>query len=289
MPELPEVESVRIGSQDWFSGRRIRTVRVFNSRSVRHHEQGVGDFEDRLAGVRLGDFVRRGKFMWVPLDSGDLLTFHLGMSGQIRASGSGGRAELEKNPHLRVTIEFDDQREVLHFVDQRTFGYLRIDTAAVLSETGELPIPESLAHIAPDPFDPDFDLDMVVAKAKSKRSPIKSVLLDQSVVSGIGNIYADEALWRAQIRWSTEASRLSVGRIRALYQAATEVMTEAIAVGGTSFDALYVNVNGESGYFERSLHAYGREGEPCDRCGSLIIRERFANRSSFRCPDCQRR
>ena len=287
MPELPEVESVRIGAQDRFAGRQIQSVQVFNSRAVRHHESGIADFESRLASARLSDFARRGKFMWVPLDSGDMLTFHLGMSGQVLAVNIG--QDFEPNPHMRVAINFQDQRESLHFVDQRTFGYLRIDESKSTHLAGELAVPASLAHIAPDPFDPDFDLARVIAQTKRKHRPIKSVLLDQSVVSGIGNIYADEALWRAQIRWSTDASRLSCARIESLYLVAKEVMGEAIAAGGTSFDALYVNVNGASGYFERSLNAYGREGKLCDRCGTLIIRERFANRSSFRCPNCQRR
>lgn len=287
MPELPEVESVRIGAQDWFAGRTIKSARVFNPRAVRHHERGVRDFESQLAGVKLGDFVRRGKFMWVPLTSGDILTLHLGMSGQVRAVATG--SGVETNSHLRVAIEFDDQREALHFVDQRTFGYLRLDESTVTRQPGQFEIPVSLAHIAPDPFDPDFDLAAVVAETKHKHRPIKSVLLDQSVVSGIGNIYADEALWRAQIRGSVTASRLSTARIESLYLAAKDVMSEAIKAGGTSFDALYVNVNGASGYFGRLLNAYGREGEGCDRCGTPIIRERFANRSSFRCPTCQRR
>lgn len=294
MPELPEVESVRVGAQGWFAGRTIEKVQVFNPRAVRHHESGIADFESRLAGAELGDFFRRGKFMWAPLTSGDVLTFHLGMSGQVLASelapGSSAVApEAASRSHLRAAIEFQDQRESLHFVDQRTFGYLRIDETLTTWGAGDLAVPASLAHIAPDPFDPDFDLTQAAALTKRKHRPIKSVLLDQSVVSGIGNIYADEALWRAKLRWSTKASQLSLARIEALYVAATEVMAEATKAGGTSFDALYVNVDGASGYFERSLAAYGREGEPCPRCGTAIIREQFANRSSFRCPNCQRR
>lgn len=281
MPELPEVESVRVGAQEWFAGRTICDVAVLNERAVRHHEQGITDFENRLTGARLGDFARRGKFMWVPLDSGDLLTFHLGMSGQIRAGVTG-------HTHLRVVVEFDDRNESLNFVDQRTFGYLRIDETTSTYRGGRVEVPISLGHIAPDSFDTDFDLDSVVAAAKRKRSPIKSVLLDQNVVSGIGNIYADEALWRAQVRGSVRADRLSKARIRELYMAANEVMAEAIEVGGTSFDALYVNVNGESGYFDRSLDAYGREGEPCSRCATPIRRVVIGGRSSHFCPQCQR-
>lgn len=283
MPELPEVESVRIGAQEWFSGRTISEIRVLHSRAVRHHDQGASDFERRLEGVTLGGFSRRGKFMWTSLDSGEFLICHLGMSGQIRACEPAEATDR----HLRVAAHFVDGRKSLCFVDQRTFGYLRLDEAS-LGSNRAVDIPASLNHIAPDPFDPEFDLDRAVDLVKKKVRPIKSVLLDQSVVSGIGNIYADEALWRAEVRGGTSAARMSKPRIRTVLTAATEVMAEAIAVGGTSFDSLYVNVNGDSGYFERSLNAYGRAGQFCPRCSSLIRREVIGGRSSYFCSQCQR-
>jgi len=150
-------------------------------------------------------------------------------------------------------------------------------------------VPDSVAHIARDPLDPRFDPDVVVKTLRSKQTEIKRALLDQTVVSGVGNIYADEALWRAEIHGNRPTDKLSGPRLRRLLDAARDVMTEALDQGGTSFDALYVNVNGQSGYFDRSLDAYGQEDLPCRRCGSPIRREKFMNRSSYSCPRCQPR
>jgi formamidopyrimidine-DNA glycosylase len=149
-------------------------------------------------------------------------------------------------------------------------------------------IPESVQHIALDPLDEHFDPETFITGIRKKNTQVKRAILDQTLISGIGNIYADEALWRAKIHWATPTQRLTRVQATTLLTHATEVMTQALSQGGTSFDALYVNVNGESGYFSQELNAYGREDEPCDRCGSIILREAFANRSSFRCPRCQR-
>jgi len=202
---------------------------------------------------------------------------HLGMSGQLLVQPS--LAPPEK--HLHARLGFTDGGPELRFVDQRTFGGM------ALSDTGPDGIPEAIAHIAPDPFEPAFDLDRVVTRLKARRSAIKRGLLDQSVVSGIGNIYADEALWRAGIHGERESAALTRPALRRLLGHARDVMGEALGQGGTSFDRLYVNVNGASGYFDRSLAAYGQVGRPCGRCGSLIVREHFMNRSSFSCPKCQ--
>jgi formamidopyrimidine-DNA glycosylase len=150
-------------------------------------------------------------------------------------------------------------------------------------------LPPMIAHIAPDPMEPDFDEAAVIGRLRSRRTGIKSALLDQSLVSGIGNIYADEALWRARLHWATPAAGLSRASAGQLLAAVREVLAEALAAGGTSFDSLYVNVNGESGYFGRSLAVYGREGEPCPRCGAPVRRDPFMNRSAYSCPVCQRR
>ena len=280
MPELPEVEVVRRGAQHWFVDRMITHVSVTNSRAIRRHEPGEADFVGQLQGTTITGTGRRGKYFWFILDSGDVLVVHLGMSGQLRVQQMGDLV----NPHLRVRVSFADQRDELWFIDQRTFGGMFIDE---LSE-GES-IPRSLSHIAADPLSAEFDQASVVRRMRSKVSPVKAVLLDQTVVSGIGNIYADESLWRARLHWQRPASSVPVGRLRELLDHSREVMTEALAVGGTSFDSLYVNVNGSSGYFSRQLAAYGRMGEPCRRCGTLLVREQFANRSSYRCPRCQRR
>jgi formamidopyrimidine-DNA glycosylase len=270
MPELPEVEVVRRGLQHWTAGRAIEAVDVRHPRAVRRHVPGAEDFAARLQGAVLNDVRRRGKFLWWPLTDGRALVAHLGMSGQFRV-------DAEPGEHTRVVLQLD---RTLLFDDQRTFGGMWLDEGD--------DIPRALTGIAPDPFDPAFDGRRVVATLRSRRAPVKALLLDQAIVSGIGNIYADEALWESRVHWRTPGAALSARRAGALLAAATDVMARAIAAGGTSFDRLYVNVNGSSGYFQRDLHAYGREGLPCHRCGTAIVRERFANRSSYRCPRCQR-
>lgn len=231
------------------------------------------------------------------------------------------RAAFDEQPrHLRVALELGPvgtasseagAGQRLLFVDQRIFGGMFLsplvpDVPAALAvneaapgEMGqsEVPerflVPEAVKHIARDPLDEFFDPVAVRRKFLRTSSGIKKVLLDQSVISGVGNIYADEALWRARLHYAKPARTLSAAQTRELLEAVTQVLRESLAAGGTSFDALYVNVLGESGYFERSLNAYGRAGEPCHRCAeagrtSLIVREPFQNRSSYRCPHCQR-
>ncbi len=232
-----------------------------------------------MAGHRVLDIRRRGKYLWWVLDHDDALLAHLGMSGQFRISISGS-AEALGHPHLRVRFAFDDGGPDIDFLDQRTFGGM-----AFLP--GQADLPDPISHIALDPLDPAYDLAATVARIRGKHTEIKRALLDQSVVSGIGNIYADESLWRAKVNYARSTGVLTRPVVRRVLEAATEVMTEALAVGGTSFDALYVNVNGDSGYFDRSLAAYGQEGHPCPRCGTLIRRDAFMNRSSFYCPHCQ--
>ncbi len=277
MPELPEVETVRRGLERGVVGRRIRSVEVRHPRAVRRHEPGADDFAGLLAGRRIDAARRRGKFLWLPLDSGDALVGHLGMSGQLLLVDPA----LADGPHLRVRFTFDDPGGLeLRFVDQRTFGGLAVAAGGAL-------LPASLEHIALDPMDPAFDDDAFVAAIRRRRTGLKRAILDQTVVSGIGNIYADEALWRAQLHWARPTETLPRDDVLGLLAAVREVLADAIEAGGTSFDALYVNVNGQSGWFDRSLDAYGQENEPCRRCGTPIVRERFTNRSSFRCPRCQ--
>jgi formamidopyrimidine-DNA glycosylase len=276
MPELPEVEVVRRGLERFVLNRRISAVEVVHPRAVRRHLPGADDFAAGLVRRRIDAVRRRGKFLWLALDSGDALVGHLGMSGQLLVVDP----QMPDGRHLRVRISFDDGGTELRFVDQRTFGGLALDPGGA-----QLPLP--VAHIALDPMDAAFDEDACVAAIRRRRSGIKRVLLDQTVVSGIGNIYADEALWRARVHFAAAADEVPETRVRELLRAARDVMASALAEGGTSFDSLYVNVNGESGYFDRSLHAYGREGQPCDRCGTPIVRAAFMNRSSHWCPVCQ--
>jgi formamidopyrimidine-DNA glycosylase len=278
MPELPEVEVVRRGLQDHVVGRTITAVRVHHPRAVRRHEAGPTDLASRLLGTRVTGTGRRGKYLWLLVDD-EALVVHLGMSGQMLLG------PVPNTDHLRIAALLDDGT-TLSFVDQRTFGgWLLADLVTV--DGSRVPVP--VVHLARDPLDPRFDAEAVVNLLRRKNSEIKRQLLDQTVVSGIGNIYADEALWRAKVHGARVAATLPRRRLRAVLDAAAAVMADALAAGGTSFDALYVNVNGQSGYFDRSLDAYGREGEPCRRCGALIRREKFMNRSSFYCPRCQRR
>jgi len=279
MPELPEVEVVRRGLQAHVVGRTITAVRVHHPRAVRRHEAGPADLTSRLLGARITGTDRRGKYLWLLLGSDTALVVHLGMSGQMLL-GPVPRAE-----HVRISALFDDGT-VLSFADQRTFGgWLLAD----LVEVDGSVVPAPVAHLARDPLDPRFDADAVVRVLRGKHSELKRQLLDQQVVSGIGNIYADEALWRAKVHGARVAATLSRARLAAVLDAAAGVMREALARGGTSFDSLYVNVNGESGYFDRSLDAYGRAGQACRRCGAVMRREKFMNRSSYYCPKCQPR
>lgn len=285
MPELPEVEVVRRGLQEHVAGKTISAVRVHHPRAVRRHEAGPADLTARLLGARITGTGRRGKYLWLTLgeegseDATDALVVHLGMSGQMLLG------PLRDDRHLRIAALLDDGT-ALSFVDQRTFGGWQL---ADLVTVDGAALPEPVAHIARDPLDPLFDRNGVVTVLRRKRSEIKRQLLDQTVVSGIGNIYADEALWRTKVNGARTAALLPRRRLAEVLDAAAAVMTDALSQGGTSFDSLYVNVNGESGYFERSLDAYGREGEPCRRCGAVMRREKFMNRSSFYCPKCQPR
>ena len=285
MPELPEVEVVRAGLQRWVAGRRVARVEVRHPRAVRRHEAGSADFAARIEGRTLACASRRGKYLWLPLADGGgadtALVGHLGMSGQLLVLPPDAPDEV----HLRVRVGFDDDGPELRFVDQRTFGGLSVADLVEDGSGGRVPVP--VAHIARDPMDPRFDDAAFVRAVRSRDSEVKRILLDQTVASGIGNIYADEALWRARIHGGRPGRRLSAAQVRDLLGAVRTVMGEALEQGGTSFDALYVNVNGESGYFDRSLSAYGQEGEPCPRCGTPIRRIAFMNRSSYFCPACQ--
>ncbi|MER5704835.1 bifunctional DNA-formamidopyrimidine glycosylase/DNA-(apurinic or apyrimidinic site) lyase [Micromonospora sp. NPDC002296] len=278
MPELPEVETVRQGLAQWVTGRRIATVEVRHPRAVRRHLAGPAHFADVLAGRTVCDVRRRGKYLWLPLDSGDAIVGHLGMSGQLLLQPATAADEL----HLRVRFRFADDGPELRFVDQRTFGGLSVSE-------GGAELPGEIAHIARDPMDPEFSDDAFVTALRRRRTEVKRALLDQTLISGVGNIYADEALWRTRLHGARPTDALTGPTTLRLLGHVRDVLSEAITEGGTSFDALYVNVNGESGYFDRALNAYGREGEPCRRCGTPMRREAFMNRSSYSCPRCQPR
>lgn len=277
MPELPEVEVVRRGLVPHLVGRTISEVQVLHPRPVRRHLAGATDFADRLLDRTFLEPARRGKYLWLPLDDGEAVLTHLGMSGQFRVDVPGSPDQA----HVRVRLRFADGGPEVRFCDQRMFGGMQISDAGG-------GIPPEIGHIAPDPFEDEYDPGRVVAAIRRRRTGIKRALLDQTVLSGVGNIYADEALWQARVHYAQATDTMPAPRIRELLDAVHDVMASALAQGGTSFDALYVNVNGESGYFGRDLNAYGREDRPCPRCGAPIRREAFMNRSSYRCPRCQR-
>ncbi|MDO5627815.1 MAG: bifunctional DNA-formamidopyrimidine glycosylase/DNA-(apurinic or apyrimidinic site) lyase [Mobilicoccus sp.] len=285
MPELPEVEVVRRGLADHVVGRTIDTASLKGARVARRHLAGPRDLEDRLAGRHVVAADRRGKYLWLVLDGGECLLVHLGMSGQMLVEDTGAPVR----PHQHATFTFADDGPQLRFVDQRTFGGLGWDTLVADPHGGdhEHGVPQLVTHIAPDPLEAGFSAPAVAAVMKKKTSAIKRLLLDQGVVSGIGNIYADESLWRAGIHGERPADRLTKPAMARLLGHAQDVMRSALDAGGTSFDALYVNVNGQSGYFDRRLDAYGQAGKPCRRCGTLIVRRHFMNRSSHFCPRCQ--
>jgi formamidopyrimidine-DNA glycosylase len=288
LPELPEVEVVRAGLEAHVVGRTITEVEVLHPRPLRRHVAGPDDFVAALCGRTVTAARRRGKYLWLPLDDGDAILAHLGMSGQMLVQ----RASAPPERHLRVRFRLDcgpnglrgdegEPRE-LRFVDQRMFGGLALSP-------GGAELPAEIAHIARDPMDAEFDDEAFVARVRRRTSGIKRLLLDQTLISGVGNIYADEALWLAQLHGDRPGNRLRRTDAVSLLAGVRTVMAAALAQGGTSFDALYVNVNGESGYFDRSLEVYGREGEPCSRCGTPVVRVPFMNRSSYFCPRCQPR
>lgn len=270
---------VRAGLASHVVGREIGSVSARHPRAIRRFPGSAVQFEAALVGRTVQAARRRGKYLWLPLSDGQVLLGHLGMSGQLLLAAP----SLPDGPHLRVVVAFADGGPDLRFVDQRTFGGLWVEPA------GEPPdhLPASLATIARDPLDPLFDQAEFISRLRGRRTELKRALLDQSLISGVGNIYADEALWRVGLHGGRPTDRLTVAKSRQLVAAIQEVMIEALGQGGTSFDSLYVNVNGESGYFSRSLNAYGRADQPCPRCGTPMRREAFMNRSSFSCPVCQ--
>ena len=315
MPELPEVETVRSGLAPSMTGATINRIEIFDERSLKRHAGGSADFVANLTGRRVLGVVRRGKFLWMPLEArkGDLgfdtpegakplaLVGHLGMSGQMLLRNPGHPEDKLTRVKIHVT-EQDGTAAEFRFVDQRLFGSLAIDVLIPTSDGRpggfsagvgagqwwENLIPESAAHISRDPLDPDFPEKAVLTKLRTKNTGIKRALLDQGLLSGIGNIYADETLWATKLHYDQPANTISAVKASEIIETVRAILERAVSVGGTSFDEQYKNVNGESGYFEISLNAYGRKGTPCNRCGTEMVREEWANRGSHFCPKCQR-
>jgi formamidopyrimidine-DNA glycosylase len=250
---------------------------------------GGDDLAARLTGLRIEAASRRGKYLWLPLagplgSTGNSLIAHLGMSGQLLVRAP----DAPDEKHLHVRITFTDGGRELRFVDQRTFGGVLLDRLVPTADRPDEYVPGQIAHIARDPIDPHFDDALFSVRLRRRGSEVKRALLDQSLLSGVGNIYADESLWRARLHGGRRCAALPRAAVTELLAEVRGVLSDALRAGGTSFDALYVNVNGESGYFDRSLAVYGQEGRPCPRCGTPIRRTAFMNRSSFFCPSCQR-
>ncbi len=303
MPELPEVEVVRRGLVDWVVGRSVESVQVLDRRSIRRHHEGPADFEQKLAGTTISAAVRRGKFLWMLLDGPPrptALVGHLGMSGQLLVEEAAEPDEKHLKVRLSLTPDAAKPRE-LRFIDQRIFGGMFL--SPLVPTTDHLPgglgsdidwIPEAAAHIARDVLDTASTPESLYLALRKRNTQLKRAILDQEVISGVGNIYADEALWAARLHGLRSTATIRRPDVQRLHEALVDVMGRALDAGGTSFDALYVNVNGASGYFDRSLNAYGREGEPCHRCEaagmlSMIRRDPFMGRSSYTCPRCQRK
>jgi len=272
VPELPEVETVRRGLDAHVVGRTITGVKQLHPRAL--STKSISNL-DVITGATVVGTGRRGKFLWLNLDRQVALAAHLGMSGQFLI-------DSPDDKHTRALFLLEARGVVteLHFNDQRTFGWLSIEELIG-------GVPTSVRFIALDPFDELFVPKEVIEDIRRRQVSIKTAILNQHIVSGIGNIYADESLWLAKIHPERRANTLTKVQIDRVLQAAKEVMAQALKVGGTSFDELYINVNGESGYFDIALNAYGKEGEPCPRCGEPITRIKFANRSSHFCPRCQ--
>ncbi|WP_061962464.1 bifunctional DNA-formamidopyrimidine glycosylase/DNA-(apurinic or apyrimidinic site) lyase [Demequina flava] len=307
MPELPEVETVRAGLVPFVTGALITSVDVRRDSCVRLLPGGSRQFQSMLVGSRIVAPVRRGKFLWMPLehpaDAGvgkavpvEAFSAHLGMSGQFRVHTAADAPQPHSHCRARLALRRGGDEFVLDFLDQRTFGYLHVeeleptvDGAPGGAGDGAARLPVSVSHIGRDALDPHLDERAAMRSWRRGTRGIKQVMLDQSLVSGIGNIYADEALWHARVHPQRPAHAVTSVQARTLVDAARTVMSSALRAGGTSFDALYVNVNGESGYFERGLEAYGRAGEPCARCGSLVQRASVGGRATHWCARCQRR
>ena len=309
MPELPEVETVRAGLAPAVTNAKVLAVEILDERSLKRHLAGPRDFVQTITGAKILAVVRRGKFLWMPLElhgakAGDkklALVGHLGMSGQMFLR----KPSDPEDKLTRVVLKLETARgkEVeFRFIDQRVFGSLAIDELVPTpdgkpggytstSATGKWwqnLIPASAAHISRDPLDPNFSETTVLAKVAKKHSGIKRVLLDQQTISGIGNIYADEALWASKLHYDQPADSIGNAKMRELLSNVKEILSKAVLQGGTSFDEQYKNVNGESGYFAVSLNAYGMTGTACKRCSTEIKRESWMNRGSHFCPKCQK-
>jgi formamidopyrimidine-DNA glycosylase len=278
--ELPEVEVMRRDLEKDVVGRRIKTAEVKSSRNamrvIRRHGKRK-DFTSRLEGRKLTKVERRGKYVLLHLDSGDALVTHFGMSGQFQRGN--GRVVIE--PHTHVVLTFQQGGD-LRFIDPRTFGEMFVTGADELGKVKEL------QHIAIDPLDQVFTWPTFQYLLAQKAAKMKQLLMDQKFISGLGNIYSDEVLFAAGLRYDRLSDTLSSQEVRRLYRAIQETVQDAIKMRGTTLeDEAYVDLFGKPGEYQAELKVYGRQGEPCRRCRTPIQTVRVAQRTSYFCPQCQ--
>jgi formamidopyrimidine-DNA glycosylase len=278
--ELPEVEVMRRDLEKDVVGRRVKTAEVKGSRNamrvIRRHGKRK-DFTSRLDGRKLIKVERRGKYILVHLDSGDVLVTHFGMSGQFQRGN--GRVVIE--PHTHVVLTFQQGGD-LRFIDPRTFGEMFVTSADELGKVKEL------QHIAIDPLDQVFTWPTFQYLLAQRGAKMKQLLMDQKFISGLGNIYSDEVLFAAGLRYDRMSDTLSSQEVRRLYRAIQETLQDAIKLRGTTLDdEAYVDLFGKAGEYQGELKVYGREGEPCRRCRTPIQTVKVAQRTSYFCPQCQ--
>ena len=278
--ELPEVEVMRRDLEKDVVGRRIKAAEVKSSRNamrvIRRHAKRK-DFTARLEGRKLTKVERRGKYVLLHLDSGDVWITHFGMSGQFQRGN--GRVVLEPHTHVVVTFQ---QGGDLRFVDPRTFGEMFVTGGDELGKVKEL------QHIAIDPLDQVFTWPTFQYLLAERATKMKQLLMDQKFISGLGNIYSDEVLFAAGLRYDRVSNTLSSQEVRRLYRAIQETLQEAIKMRGTTLeDEAYVDLFGKPGEYQAELKVYGREGEPCRRCRTPIQTVKVSQRTSYFCPQCQ--
>ena len=276
MPELPEVETIRRGLEREVVGKRVKTVQVTGTRTIRRQTKKV--FISKLEGAKINGVERRGKYLLMKLDTGDILVVHLRMSGQLLRAQA--KDAVVKHTHVVMTFTQGGQ---LRFVDPRTFGELFVTTPDELTSDVE-----ELSNLGMDPVDEPQSWVKFREQLLSRTTKLKPLLMDQSFLAGVGNIYSDEILWEAGLRHDRTPQTLSTMEIRRLYRAIVEVLHEAVKHrGSTLSDEQYVDLHGKPGEFQLLHQAYNREGEACRRCRSPIAREKVGQRSTFYCPNCQ--
>ena len=279
MPELPEVETIRRDLEKEVVGKRLKQVEVTGMRSIRRHPNKK-HFIGKLEGHKITGVQRKGKYLLLKLDTGDVLVVHLGMSGQLLRGKGGAKDPDPKHTHVVLTFT---QGGVLRFVDPRTFGEIFVTTPEELEEQ----VPE-LAHLGFDPVDDVMSWTRFGELLMARKAKLKSLLMDQRFVAGIGNIYSDEILWAAGLRYDRPSDKLTSQEVRRLYRAMVETLLDAIKHRGSSLaDEQYRDLFGSVGEYQTQHKVYDREGQSCRRCRSTIVRVKVNGRSSFLCPQCQ--